>query len=78
MCKYCEMKPNKDGWSEQIEQGSIKFNVELSRTEDGEAFICMDISAVLQGEPNNMYIIENKITKIRYCPFCGERLEKIE
>lgn len=86
MCKYCEMKPDevgtmvlRDGWSVQIEQGSIKFNVDLDRTEDGEAFIWADISAVLEDEPNGgMYLIKHKSTKIHYCPFCGEKLEKTE
>lgn len=85
MCKYCEMKPDevgtmvlRDGWSVQIEQGSIKFNVQLDRTEDGEAFIWTDVSAVLEDEPKSMYLIKHKTTKIQYCPFCGEKLEKTE
>lgn len=81
MCKYCELKQS--GGNEQtndtisimsIKDGSQLFDLFMNRCiseRKRSNELILDLSCLLNG---SAYNVKTKAIKIKYCPFCGEKL----
>lgn len=84
MCKYCKIeeivetgeKLNGNVTIANVKDGSQMITVSLNRYIDDDCLIhtsslVIDIGAILS---SGVYTVKDKQIKIKYCPFCGEKL----
>lgn len=81
MCKYCKMEQiykdeycNEDPNLARIKDGYQLFEVNFNRfVSDKMKFnvLTVDLAIIIN---DDIYPLETKEIKIKYCPFCGEEL----
>lgn len=84
MCKWCDLKPENVDRGEYsngcpkikvLKDGSQEFALFINRwianDEPGNRYLILDLATTINGD---CYSVKETKVKIKYCPFCGEKL----